>query len=99
MFDDQLAQSASLRELDRFVTGVKKRTAKFTAVIRINNACQHVETILHSETRTRCDASIESVRYRNRYPRTRENSLIRLKVDVFDGVEIKSSRSRTASRW
>jgi hypothetical protein len=33
LFDDQLAQSASLRQLDWFVAGVKKRTANFASVV------------------------------------------------------------------
>src|ERR1051326_9234144 len=61
LLNDELADLASGRQSDQDVTRVVEHNTKLAAIIGIDHAREHVETLLHCETRSRRNPSVESV--------------------------------------
>src|SRR5215216_7171058 len=52
LFDDQLANLTSGRQFDRLVTSVIEQTTNFTSIIRIDHACECIESFLRGQSRS-----------------------------------------------
>lgn len=99
LFDDQLANLTSGRQVDRFITSVIEQAAKLTPVIRIYHTGKHIQPILCSQPRSRRNTSVKPRRYRHCQSRPCRHSLPRPNTQILNRTNIQPRRQHTSPLW
>src|SRR5215208_684723 len=88
LFNYQLANLTSARQIDRRVASVIEQTANLTAVVRVDHTGKHIQPILRRQSGSWSNSSIKPRWYRHRQPRPRHHSLLRLNPQILNRTNI-----------